>query len=371
MYMDLPVIDISGNLPNRNQETRCAVTYNGMRHECALRVKGRFSAYFGKKSYFIDFAEPLDLGWGMHTDYILNADYIDSTRTRNLVSAKLWSDTVGSNRIYPSLPENFRNSANNGASDGFPVMMYNNGRFIGVYNLCMTISSWSFNMDEDNIKTGEDFCIYCEDNRNGSSLFMNTATEKSFGEGKEWSVMVGSKANIDKYLTALNGCITDVLSGKVPENIYGELLIDYYLFCDFIMGFDNLANNMLLLKYGDCPFIPSVSDLDMTFGQVHGRTGMWTKNIETDFLGSNSLLWKVLRENRRDELRARWKELSNGLWSVENVTDSFEYYSERIGKENIERDHAIWHYPFYPENPMENISDFLIHRTAMLNNIYG
>ena len=67
----------------------------------------------------------------------MKANWIDRTHARNVVSAKLAGRMQ---EKYGLLME----SPNHGAVDGFPVEIYNNGKFYGLYTFNIPKDTWQF-----------------------------------------------------------------------------------------------------------------------------------------------------------------------------------------------------------------------------------
>ena len=64
--------------------------------------------------------------------YILKANYADVTQSRNLICADVWSDMAASRaNVHPRLVR----TSNYGAVDGFPVSVWHNSEFLGLYTL--------------------------------------------------------------------------------------------------------------------------------------------------------------------------------------------------------------------------------------------
>ena len=52
--------------------------------------------------------------------------------------------------LFNKLPEELRNSPNNGAIDGFPVKVFINGVYNGLYNWTIPKCDWMFGMNSKN-----------------------------------------------------------------------------------------------------------------------------------------------------------------------------------------------------------------------------
>ena len=129
--------DING-MHNKSDERKIKLKYesNDINFEsyASIKIQGSSSLRYEKKNYtiklyedeFLENKKTIDFGWGKQSKYCLKANWIDKTHARNVVTAKL----VGEVQKKYSV---FENTPNNGAIDGFPVEIYINDDFLGVY----------------------------------------------------------------------------------------------------------------------------------------------------------------------------------------------------------------------------------------------
>ena len=94
-----------------------------------------------EKKYKVEMKE----GWGKESKYTLKANYIDYTQSRNVVSARIYGDIVKSRNIDDPL----NNLINGGAIDGFPIVIFENGVFQGLYTLNIPKDDWLVGMNGD------------------------------------------------------------------------------------------------------------------------------------------------------------------------------------------------------------------------------
>ncbi|MBQ8267381.1 MAG: CotH kinase family protein, partial [Clostridia bacterium] len=113
-----------------------------------IKIQGSSSTKYAKKNYTINFYEDssysskmkIDVGFGAQSKYCLKANWVDKTHSRNVVTAKLAGEMQAKYGLFESAP-------NNGAIDGFPVEVYINGEFHGLYTMNIPKDEWMFNMD--------------------------------------------------------------------------------------------------------------------------------------------------------------------------------------------------------------------------------
>ena len=116
--------------------------------KCTLKYQGTSSLNYPKKNFTIKLGNKVDLGFGEQKKYCLKANYIDHSHARNIVSARLWSEIVKSRENYNDLPVELKNSPNNGAIDGYPIKLYLNGKYEGLYTLNVPKDAYMFGMDD-------------------------------------------------------------------------------------------------------------------------------------------------------------------------------------------------------------------------------
>ena len=143
---DIPKVFIDGVIPTTKDEVLAELTYisKTLTFHSYIEIKCQVnsSMSYPKKNFTVklfkdaDRSEKLKIdfkGWGKQNKFCLKANWIDITHLRNVVSAQLWGDIVESRSNYDTLPELLRTSPNNGAVDGFPIKVYNNGIYQGRY----------------------------------------------------------------------------------------------------------------------------------------------------------------------------------------------------------------------------------------------
>ena len=143
---DIPKVFINGSIPTTKDEVNAELTYISktlnFHSYIEIKCQGNSSMSYPKKNFTVKLFEDAEhtskkkinfKGWGKQNKYCLKANWIDISHLRNVVSAKLWGDIVESRSNYDTLPELLKDSPNNGAIDGFPIKVYNNGIYQGRY----------------------------------------------------------------------------------------------------------------------------------------------------------------------------------------------------------------------------------------------
>ena len=365
---DIPKVFFGAALPQTKDDTIMSFRYISKTEDisvyCVTKAQGGSSMDYPKKNQNTKLYKDAECtekmkvnfkGWGEQNKFCFKANWVDHSHARNIVCANLWSDVVASRPDYDSLPEEMRNSPNNGAIDGFPVKLYANGVYQGIYTLNIPKDAWMWNMDEDN----PDHILLCgEANTDNTVTDYNTAT--NFRElwtdanAGDWEVEVGENSDaIRNSLNALISCVKDTDDDTFKATLGNYLdvqsALDYYLFVQVIMGQDSLARNMLLATYNGAKWYCGAYDLDNTWGWATGK-------VPEDCTETHSLLWSRIENLFSEELKARYVELRDSVFSYSNLIDKVERFMDKIGTELYAEDLTV--FPDIPAGTNDTIAGF-------------
>lgn len=301
-----------------------------------IKPQGTTSLYGPKKNFTVKFAEGVEVvdTWGPQNKYVLKADYIDPTRSCNVVSAKLAAEM---NRAYGVLTD----TPNCGVIDGFPVWVTINGEPAGIYNWTIPKAAWMFRMDESN---PNHLVLACE---GWSEACRLQSTEIDYEA--DWEFEVGeptdeSKAAFRRMVEFV--CTADDATFVAEFDQYFDLdaCLNYLCFVNIAYARDNVAKNMLMVTYDGKIWYPTLYDLDSLWGigydgiVLSSENGQWSEVPITD---GNCLLYRV-NALFGDQVRERYRELREGILSKEHILESFEAYMAQIPREYYDVDHALW-----------------------------
>ena len=311
--------------------------FNG---SATIKIQGSSSTKYAKKNYTINFYEDssysskmkIDVGFGAQSKYCLKANWVDKTHSRNVVTAKLAGEMQAKYGLFESAP-------NNGAIDGFPVEVYINGEFHGLYTMNIPKDEWMFNMDGDN----PNHIVICGENWKDPVLFKSVPTDLN-----DWTVEVGPEDDVT--LQKVQRLVDFVLNSSDSEfkaNFSQYLNLDstlnYYVMMHCGWMSDNRGKNMLLATYDGKIWYPSLYDLDTTWG-THW-TGGSLYNYSSGFLDNGgSVLWQRMEKLYKKEIAARYFELRQDVLSEEHIMDAFNsfYHNNKIIAETDEVKQGEW-----------------------------
>ncbi|MGN1012318.1 MAG: CotH kinase family protein [Clostridia bacterium] len=317
-----------------------------------IKLQGTSSLNYTKKNYTITFYTDdtfskknnidLNFGWGEQNKYCLKANWIDSTHARNIVSARLMGKVQARYGLFEDCP-------NNGLIDGYPIEIYINGIYQGLYTCNIPKGDWMFNMDTNN----PNHIVMCGENNNfGSSVtFYNESLPI---DGQDWSIEVGpneTQEEINETFEKLNRVIRfvkDSSDEEFKQNFDQYLNLDSCLnyLCFLYLGncTDNVTKNMLLVTYDGEVWYPSMYDLDSTWGLKYDGITLYkeTNKFPEEYADAQSLLWNRILACFSEEFKTRYNVLRQTVLSNKNIIYEFENFSNSIPKEAWNREHEKW-----------------------------
>lgn len=395
-YLTVP-IKYEGSSTNTNSDFDCYAQ---------MKIQGGTSknASYLKKNYTIKLYEDRDCtkknnvkmvdSWGKQNKYVLKSNWIDITSSRNLVTAGLWSDVVESRSTsqYVSPRDNLDVMVNNGAVDGFPVMLYFNGKYFGLYTFNIPKDNWLFGMKKSNTQA----LLFAEGTakKADGSLYQSTG----FKELIEWdnASMAGSGWELeyaydesdtkwiadsmnkaiqlvmdtygklkDSMSSSEKKALRDKFISEAPNYLDVDGCIDYMIFLHCIQGFpDNSTKNVIWSTYDGKVWSPNAYDLDTTWclsydGQVgvfenriidHTSGGFWGTDWYRANLRGNALFEAILLFYA-EQVQNRYNELRNGPLSYDHISESFATFINGIPQVLYDREASD-----YPTRPSEQVS---------------
>jgi hypothetical protein len=308
-------------------------------------------------------------GWGEEKKYCLNANYIDFSHARNVVSAKLWGQLVKSRT---NANTKLISLVNGGAIDGFPVGLYIQGFYVGLYTFNIPKDGWMFGMGEG---TQEGFV--CADLHTPATNFRAEATIGD--DGCDFSFEYATdEDNIEWMTTSLNrminACIdsdgTD-LDTTIAQYLDWDSAIDYYIFTALIHGLDMTDKNYLLATYDGVKWFFSAYDMDSTYGlnfdgKSYVNNTLWATKISG--YGTTHRAMELIKTYKKEQLKTRYAELRNGVLSDDNVITTFANFIGLIPSVVLDTDAKIWAYiPNTSTNNLSQIADFYKRRSTLID----
>lgn len=332
---------------------------------CTAKIQGTSSANFVKKNYTLSLYEDedlttkkkIDFGWGEQSKYCIKANWIDSTHSRNILSANL-SAQVTATRPESAFKTELLKAPNNGCVDGFPIEVYIRGAFHGLYTLNIPKDTWMFGMDKSN----PNHMVLCAEMNNDRNMNLTTQQHNNIlqcefrmpydgSDGKSWSIEVGTLTpelkdsfNAGITLLATNHSAPDFKQQfEAKYDLYS--IIDYFLMQDYINNMDGMAKNMLMATYDGVQWGAICYDMDSTFGMSFNGSVSFPANADcmNEFQDNNSLMAATIYEVYWEEMKARYAELRNsGIFTVENLKTLFDRVYSKFSLKQLHEERNKW-----------------------------
>lgn len=377
---DIPKLTIYGDISasSKDAETKAYqyVWENPAENEqrtgyCSLKWQGESSLTYPKKNYTIKFFADakykrkdklsfFDKLILVKNKWVLKAHWVDRSMARNIVSCRLWGQMVKSRNSAPE--EHLAQAPNFGAINGFPIKVYVNDEFHGLYDFNIPKDEDLFNMDEENPL----HCAVCGDGQSptGSTAFRQATTsgwELEVPDTWQSYTVEEEGQTVTKYVAdGLVNLINFVMTAtdaefKTDLNNYldVESAIDYYLFCYLACGIDSLGRNLLMVTYdGGNKWYCSLYDADTTWGNdlVGSADYNPTRPCPEMYEMKTSLLWERMEACFGNELYARWTALRTNIFKAEYLKNEFALFWNLIPAEYYDMDVEKW-----PNIPQWNV----------------
>lgn len=386
---DIPTIFISGTIPDSKSYVSGELEYVSKTAKfhayTYIKLQGTSTLSLPKKNYTVNLYSDENRSvklnkefknWGFHNNFVLKADYNDILHARNVVGAKLWSKVVQSRSDYNTLPEELKNSPNNGAVDGFPIRVYVNGAYQGLYNWIIPKCDWMVGMNSANTNH---VLLSAEFNDNRDVTYQNNPCNfNTLWDGSEdyFSVEVGeNRAELVSSLNAVISAIINADSVALEQSLDIKSAIDYFIFQEIILGTDGLAKNILLATYDMTKWHLSAYDMDSTFDlDWNGKILRYYDCLMpySPYNNRYSMLLSYIRENYSNAYIERYIELRKSVLSYSSIIEEFEKYIGIFGEDIYIQDTAI--YPDIPSvtsNTLNSLRNFVSNRLGFLDYNYG
>ncbi len=343
-----------------------------------IKVQGSSSLAYNKKNYTLNlysddsYSEKFNVnvhpGWGLQYKYNLKANWIDKSHSRNIISARIAGKLQKKFNVLNDLP-------NNGSIDGFPVEIYINDKFLGLYTWNIPKSYWMWNMDENNsehIVLGGDW--YTE--------YVNFKKELSSFDGTGWKVEIGNYNqdtvdNFNRLVHFINNSSDDEFRRDFNLYLNKDASLNYLLMLYLIEGIDNTGKNMMLVSYNNGQnWFPCLYDLDTTFGTwFDGSLSDSYEYLPEDIVYNhedNNLILRMI-DCFPNEISNRWFDLRKNIFSKENILNEFNSFLNTIPSSSLLRETDKWNdIPGYGIEQIENFLDFrLAYIDELMDNRYN
>lgn len=388
----LPRLTFTGSMEGISKDHRITLSFSfdSPEHSFACYSfttwQGHESMSFDKKNYTIRLYDDEAItrkhrlvfgGWQQEHKYILKANYRDLSFARNLAAAQIWADMA---ITRPGLPNRLALTSNFGAVAGFPVTLWVNGEFHGLYTM-------NLHKDEDLYGMGgveKEAIMITNAQTMDESLFRAPAAFEE--DVSDWELeYCGTDMDTAWATESFNELIRFVMTSsdeafrhELGAHLDVNAAIDYLLYIYALGLTDAGAVDLVMIKYPETPWIPTVYDMEDGFGLnpegtalvpagafvPEKKDGVWSS-------GTGSLLWDRLLQLYEPQIRARWHELRQGALSKENMLRQVAAVADSIPPELIQADLALYPDRGTPDmDPRAQITRYITERMPVLDRIF-
>lgn len=383
----IPRIDLSGSLEGIGKSERVVLNFQYAGADDAFAcyaytsLQGHASLAFPKKNYTVRLYDDAEITqkhklsfrhWQREHKYVLKANYRDVLQVRNLVAADIWADMA---KTRPNLCPTLRGTSHLGAVDGFPVAVYLNGDFLGLYTLNLHIDDDLYAM-----KNVRDAVVIANDSAPEETRFYAPAA--FVDEKTAWEVEYCGTGEDDEWvrdrLNALIAFVSDSdeadFRAHLSEYLDVNGAIDYLIFI-YALGLpDNAAQDLVLLSYDGGVWIPTVYDMEHAFGLTKDGSGSLSPEAFLPDLragrqtsGTESLLWDRLLASFGPQLADRYRQLRQTVLSQETLTARVRAAAEAIPGEYREMDLQRYPRDDMIGDPLAQMTEYIAGRLPALD----
>jgi len=354
-----------------------------------IKYQGHTAMLYDKKNFTVKFYKDENKeeknkislnGWKESNKYCLKANYIDFSQSRNIISANIWTDVVNTRK---NLNANIADLQYYGAIDGYPIMVFINDEYQGVYTMNIPKDDDTYNIGDDE---NEALFVINSPNSRSAHFKANLTDEDKknifdleycYGEddgNTEWAY--DSLDNLISFVMKNDG---DDFKSGIGKYLDVDSAIDYLVTAYYLGLTDNFAKNVLMLTYNGEQWILSLYDLDTAFGLAFDATKIYEPDYQLPKRSSDgtltsstgSLLWDKLLINYYDEIRTRYIELRKSVLINDDVIKRYDAFIKVIPKNFYDKDLEIWgDIPLNKENNVNQMKDYLNKRSKLLDEFF-
>ena len=384
----IPKLFLTGSLEGIGKKEKVVLeaAFVGMGEQaqcCAvLTLQGHSTFGYPKRNYTIRFYEDdqsvrkhrLKLkDWNSEHKYILKSNYVDLSQCRNLAGCRVWRSMVACREnLHPRIAA----LPTLGTVDGFPVDVYLNGEYFGLYTM-------NLHKDDDlyQMKDGERAAVViCNRQTTDEALFRGRALFPADYTG-DWEIEFCGTQDQAWARDSFNGLIDFVMYStdaefreRLAEHLDVDAAIDYLIFI-YALGLRHSgAKDLVMLNYGDV-WIPSAFDMDEAFGldaqalsYISPEDFVPQRVGDTWSSGTGSLLWDRLLNGFGEQLRARYASLRRDVLTEEGILQMIEEFAGSIPEASYDMDRNL-----YPDRLIDDpdmlaqMTDYITRRLTALD----
>ncbi len=364
-----------------------------------IKVQGASSASLAKKNYTLHLDRKAELipGYGKQKKYVIKADMTDFSHVRNVGCAKLWGkvrktrikaddaikinetdylvDNTG-NHITGEADPQLSIGGNYGAVDGFPIALYINGKYWGLYTFNVPKDDWMAKMPK-----GKGYAIV--------STVWASFNENTRLDGKDMDIEFCGTKDSDWVFRSINNLIDGVKASYTSKDDFEKVVlplldidsaIDYYVYSVAIGNVDGVVRNFNLQTWDGKKWYFAAYDLDMVFGRTpdlldylspdYNGSSIRRGGITFENLSGGNRIFHQLWKFYKADIIARYKELVQSVLSASNVSTFLTNYAKSMPIALKIQEDKLWpQTPLTDTNNLEQIRWWYMYHINFLNRL--
>ena len=332
-------------------EERYGQSFNTGIQNNPVKIQGTSSLQYVRKNYTIYLKDEYGAdmyynpyGAGSVADYVfcLKADYVESSHANNTGCAKFVNDCLYDTKTPMQLDnENCRTAIN-----GFPIEVYMNGEYLGIYNFNHDRYSYqSYGYDYKRYPNLLVYEINSNSNTSAGAFYRYGDNEESSAGvtelnyyKRDFNLIYGNRTSDSDTYSEIKTLVEwvsvaeqDLFRETISEHFNTEYLFRYFLMVLLIGAVDSLGKNLKIMTIDGRVWYPTFYDMDTVLGI--DNTGYLTipPDVEIEsgsYNTSNSNLWNKVWNFFRQELKDEWAAMRQGRFTLDNLMDYI--YNQQI-----------------------------------------
>lgn len=307
-----------------------------VRHNYTIYLKDEY----GSDMYYNPYGE------GSVADYVfcLKADYVESSHANNTGVAKFINDCLYDTKTPMQLEnENCRTTIN-----GFPIELYMNGEYLGIYNFNHDRYSYqSYGYDYVKYPNMLVYEINSNSNTSAGAFYRYGANAESSANVSEieyykrdFKLIYGNRTTDSDTYSEIKSLVEwvsvaeyDLFRETISEHFNKEFLFRYFLNVLFIGAVDSLGKNLKIFTVDGKVWYPQFYDLDTVLGIDNSGYLTIQPDVEIEsgsYNTSNSNLWSKVWDYFNTELKEEWAKMRQDRFTLDNLMEYI--YNQQIAQ---------------------------------------
>lgn len=354
-------LDITGAMPTTKDETKyynAKLYRDGFAEDlyCSLKWQGSSSLDAEKKNYRIalfkdsTYADKNEMQvypyLSKNDKYNLKGFFSDPTFSCDFVAGRVWRAMVSSRKKVDS---HILKAQNFASPNGFPVQIYLNDEFYGLYMWLPRKDKKYYGLTGDDIngfivegQSTTDECLFWKssDTLDGTNFEVQESNDTDENTLANWNALM-------KFI---NESTDAEFAANVENRLDVESIIDYALIVMGLAATDNTARNTQYVTYDGYKFFATIYDFNQILGNSWDGTQIFEDRLTQNYLPFKDPNWQN-KENRfysrvmslyKEQAKNRYWELRKTCLNTQFIVEAMNYNLDQIGEALRQKDMKKW-----------------------------